>query len=134
MLISTVLTIPSNTIQSSPYSTVIKVPRGYLTGVKIQWRAGSGSLCGIRVYYQEVQIIPYNIDEWIPSTASIIEWGEMKSLSYPPRLFEIQAYNTDIQYAHKVWIAFEVSILPLNVLLLELGALFEGVLYRGEGY
>ena len=108
MLFCTELAIPANTPRSRPAVAKLQLTRGVVRHVWVRWRFGSGNLCGCVVRWHRFQIWPLTGSSWIPSSSLDLSFDEDFTLVREPYEVEIEGYNTDEIYSHKVWVGLNV--------------------------
>jgi len=109
MLYSVEYSIPANTSKESPARIRLPATWGVATQVWVRWRFGSGNLCGARIFYQESQLWPRSLGEWLPSANESMEWSEWFEISDFPTEFEVECYNLDDTFAHTLFVAVNVQ-------------------------
>lgn len=121
MLYSLTETIASGGTVDTPERHVLTVTRGIITRVVIRWRWGSADLCGSRILYHETPVWPLSRNSWVPSFPEPIDLAEFYVLDSEPYELAVEAYNTDAEWDHAIWVAVVVDDRPdLPTLLLDL--------------
>lgn len=108
MIFSKEILIPAQTVAEDPLVTFAPISLGALQRVWVRWRWGSGNLCGVRILYAAFQIYPLTMTEWFVSTPYPLEFEDDRLIDGVPTEIEIQAYNNDDTFGHRVWVAFSV--------------------------
>ena len=109
MLYAVDITIPANTSKDDPYTLDLPITAGVLLRAHIRWRWGSGNLCGIRLLWAELALLPRTLGEWIVSSPYPYEFMMEHAITDVPTSVKIEAYNLDDTYAHNVWVGLELS-------------------------
>ena len=107
------ITTVANTAETAKLKTVLKVAKGIITQIDIQFPSGPQGLLHIHLNDALHQLFPFNTGEDFSSDFVNITFRDHIPFLTEP--FEIQAYtwNTDDTYDHAVII--RVGILPVHV-------------------
>jgi len=106
-------TIPPNTPIDNPYQQTFEFKQGVLDIVRIRIPPGHGGLAGLKIFYGDKQIIPYNEDGWILGENEVIEWRELYLFFDDPTRLTFRGYNLDESYEHTFIVYFVV--MPFEV-------------------
>jgi len=114
VIYQTELVIPPNTPVYAPVEGTLGVTVGVVTRVWVRWRWGAGSLCGVKIFREALQVWPTSLGLWFPSTTHDTTWEENYHVADVPLEFVIRAYNLDDTFSHKVYIAVNVQRPSVN--------------------
>ena len=98
-----------NTPRSEPYSTSLELTTGIIKDIWIQWRYGASYICGCRLGVHSFFYWPLSLKEWILATSDLLHIGENFALDSEPFTLDIQAFNEDDTYEHRLWLAVNVQ-------------------------
>ena len=110
MLFTASLTIPANTPVNVPLAQRIPVHAGTVRRVWVRWRWGTARLCGCRLLREESQVWPLTPQEWFYSSVYPVEFDEEYLIDKEPYYFDLEAYNEDDLFSHRLWVAIEVLL------------------------
>jgi hypothetical protein len=104
------ITTPANTSASEPKEMRLPVSGGIIRRVTVRYRYGSANLCGLRILSHEVQVFPFNKDDFFISMPELYECYLDFPLDQPPYELIIQTYNNDDTYDHLCSVGIEIDI------------------------
>jgi len=110
------INIPKNTSQESYHSELLRLTRGIIKRVDINFPSGCAGLVGVRLFKDSQQVIPSNYPKWIETDGETIPILSSIDLSQIPYELEFQAYNLDDTFNHtiRVRITMESITLPFR--------------------
>jgi len=92
--------IAAETEKASPDLVVLKVTRGLVYRVEIEFPLGCEGLAGVQVYDGGFQVWPINPGEWLKKAHGTISFDDLYLKLQPPYQFTIHGYNSDDTYTH----------------------------------
>ena len=115
MLFQASITIPKNTIYSSPTTINLKIAHGIITKIMVRPRPGHAALAHLIILHHEHQIAPSTENMDLHGDAPPIDWEEYYESYQPPYELKLKGWNEDDTYPH----AFDVyiAILPRKAIL-----------------
>lgn len=110
--------IPSSTVETSPYSQILKVHKGIIHDIEIIIPPGHAGLAHLRLYLHEHQLYPLSPGEDYHGDGVHINFKDFQPIDTAP--FELKAvgWNLDDTFDHRFIV--NVGILPAVVLLPQL--------------
>jgi hypothetical protein len=99
----TILT-PANTSKVGYKETILKVTKGLIYQVEVEFPFGPLGLTGCAIFDEGHQIYPTNEGEWFSSNARLISFQDLLLKEVEPFRFLIRTYNLDIEYEHRVYV------------------------------
>ena len=109
MLYQRTLTVPANTLSSTPVSATLKLAYGASTRREIEFPDGCHGLVHVRVNEHGWQVLPWSRDEWLAADGNVIVDDSVYLLETPPFTFTIYAYNEDTVNNHTITLRVVVS-------------------------
>lgn len=110
MLFRYALTVPANTTEASPTTSIVAVTYGVLREVSVSFPPGAAALTHVAVQYHEFQIIPLSPGTYLAWDDLTLSWSEEIPLFTPPFELRLVGWNEDDTFAHTV--TFQFNILP----------------------
>jgi len=83
-----------------PARGVLKVTRGLVYRIEIEFPLGCVGLVGVQVYDGGFQVWPINPGEWLKKAQGVISFDDIYLKLQPPFEFAIHGYNSDDTYTH----------------------------------
>jgi len=102
MIIQKSINIPANTLLSDIISTDIKLSKGLIYQLDIYFPPGSCGLAGICIFSNEVQLYPNEIGEYFTGDNNLISFPDTEIIKEPPYILNVEGYNIDTVYDHKI--------------------------------
>lgn len=96
------ITTPANTPKSSPLKTVLKVTKGLVYRIEIEFPPGPSGLLFVSVKDGGVAIWPTGSNEAFRGDDNQINFDDIYLKDQPPYKFDIYTYNLDDTYEHSV--------------------------------
>lgn len=93
---------PKDTLEADARPTVLKVTKGLVYRVEIQFPRGCAGLLGCAVFDGSHQVWPSNLGQWFRGNANTIQFDDTYLKLTEPFQFDIFTYNLDDTYAHTV--------------------------------
>jgi hypothetical protein len=107
------LTIPANTPASAPVESDVNLSPGTIVRVDVQFPRGCVGLVHVKIWKEEHQVWPVNVDGNIASEGQTVSWPEDYDVTDEPFTLTLRGWNLDDTFAHTITFRFA---------LLELGA------------
>ena len=114
MLYKFSITTDANTPVTSKKKTVLKLARGIIHQLDVQFPSGPSGLLHVHINDAIHQIFPYNTDENFASSNVNIRFREFIPLLEEPYQLDAFTWNEDDTYEHLVII--RIGILPAKVI------------------
>ena len=108
MLFRYSVTVPANTTELVPTTSVVKIVHGVLQHVSVSFPPGCAALCHVAVLYQETQIIPANPSAYLAWDDLTLSWPEEVKLLVAPYQLKLVGWNEDDTYPHTVTFRFDI--------------------------
>ena len=115
MLFQASITIPKNTIYSSPTTINLKIAHGIITKIMVRPRPGHAALAHLIILHHEHQIAPSTENMDLHGDAPPIDWEEYYESYQPPYELKLKGWNDDDTYSHTFDVY--VAILPRKAIL-----------------
>lgn len=106
------LTIPANTLATSPTEEEVELEHGRIVGVEVQFPRGCVGLVRVRIRRELHQLWPSNPDGDILAEEARIGWQEDYELTEEPYTVTLQGSNEDDTFPHTI--RFRFNLLPLS--------------------
>jgi len=110
MLFEASITIPKNTVSTSPTTVILKIANGIISKIMVRPRPGHAALAHCVILHHEHQIAPSTESMDFSGDTFPIDWEEYYECYQPPYELKIKGWNEDDTYAHTFDIF--VAILP----------------------
>lgn len=112
--------VPANTTSGAPVTQVMKLTKGVVTRVEVQFPDGCAGLAHCRILHQESQKWPTPPSTSLTSAGHAIVIDENFELSDEPYQLKAVCWNEDDTYSHTLYIRVgvlrgEVAIMILKV-------------------
>lgn len=114
MYYETSLTIPAGTTKASPVTTDLKITKGVIHRVEVEFRSGCDHLVGIRMQREGAQLYPTNPDGDFRGDGRAIVFDDHKPIEDQPLFIKIIGYSPNAAYDHVVYV--RIGILPEDIL------------------
>lgn len=108
------ITVPKDTTESSPVEQVMKLTKGVIHRVEVQFPIGCRALAHCVILHHEHQFLPTNPQGSFASDGYIIPIDEHFELKTAPYSLKAKCWNEDDTYQHVITI--RVGILPKEVI------------------
>ena len=115
MLFQASITIPKNTLETSPTELTLKIAHGIITKFMVRPRAGHAGLAHLIILHHEHQIAPSTENMDFHGDASPIDWEEYYESYQPPYELKLKGWNEDDTYLHTFDVY--VAVLPRKAIL-----------------
>lgn len=126
MIYTKEITIPANTLVTSPYNDTLKVVDGVITEVNILFPSGCRGLVGVRIYDYKHIVWPSNPDAWIIADNETVEWMDDYTMAGLPNTLTLEGYNNDDSFEHTIYFRFVVIEPAKANVLQKLLAIWQG--------
>ena len=115
MLFQASITIPKNTIYSSPTTVKLKIAHGIITKIMVRPRPGHCGLAHLIILHHEHQIAPSTENMDFHGNTPAIDWEEYYESYQPPYELKLKGWNSSVLYSHTFDVF--VAILPRKAIL-----------------
>lgn len=102
MLYQTELTVPANTLITSPVETSIELIFGTVNQVEIMFPPGSAGLLKVAVFWKQFKLWPSTPERWFYADNYVFKWPEDFRVIEHPFSLRLVGYNEDTVYPHTV--------------------------------
>jgi len=113
------ITIPANTSQESPIKDRFKVSYGMVGHVDIFFIPDCAGLVGVRILHHGSVAFPTGGDGWFIRNEDGPKWDDEYLITTPPLELEIEGYNEDDTYDHKIQVGCSLLRRTLGVAIAE---------------
>ena len=103
-----VLTVPKNTLESSPAEQEISLTHGVITHVEVEFLPGPAWLVQVYVKKGLHQVWPTNPDGKLKGDGRAIVWNEYEELFEEPYTLTLGGFSPGTHYDHEIIFRFEV--------------------------
>ena len=103
------ITIPKNTLEDTPYKKWLNVTKGVITRVDVKFPAGCHGMVNVRLFLENLQLVPLSEDEWITGDDETIPTETGIELSDRPYKLKFVACSPDTDYDHVITVRIEVK-------------------------
>ena len=118
------ITVPANTTEADPEVEEFTVKHGVIHWVRFSFPAGCQELTRVRLYRNETQTIPTDLNDYVAADNADFSFAERIRVGSGWNKLKIKAWNVDTTYDHTVTIALDVlSLRELDPLLGRTGLL-----------
>lgn len=100
MLYEFPFTIPKNTTKSNPKIKHVKLERGLIDLMGVEFPPGCGGDVGVRIFHDGFQLSPKNTDSWHVSDDFVVEHRPYYELFTEPYELAIHGYNQNSENDH----------------------------------
>ena len=115
MLFQASITIPKNTLSTSPTNVILKIALGIVTKIMVRPRPGHAGLAHLVIRHHEHQIAPSTEGMSFSGDTFPIDWEEYYESYQPPYELKLQGWNLDDTYPHTFDVF--VAILPRRAII-----------------
>lgn len=115
MLFEASITIPKETLETAPTTTMMGIAHGILTKIMVRPRPGHAALAHLVILHHEHQIAPSTKDMDFHGDTFPIDWEEYYESYQPPYELKLVGWNDDDTYPHTFDIF--VAVLPRKAIL-----------------
>ncbi len=98
------------TIEDNPLVKQIKLTLGVISFIDIGFSQRNARLCQARVFYNTLQLIPWNRDEWITGNNETIRIPVELEVNDEPYLFTLHTFNKDDTFSHEVTFGLSLTV------------------------
>lgn len=109
MIYAATITTPSDTAEASSQETVIKVTKGLLWRVEIEFPPGCAGLLHVAIFDGSYQVVPASPGETIHSDAALIGFDDLYMKASEPFTFQVVTYNLDDTYDHTIQVRLAMA-------------------------
>ena len=109
MLFQASITIPKNTLETSPTELTLKIAHGIITKFMVRPRFGHSGLAHLVILHHEHQIAPSTENMDLHGDTFPIDWEEYYESYQPPYELILKGWNEDDTYPH----TFDVFVIIL---------------------
>jgi len=94
------IVVPANTLESAPVTQFLKLTRGIIHRVEVQFPIGTLALAHCRIFYHEHQAFPTNPDGDFSSDGYVIPIDDQYEIDSEPYDMKAVCWNLDDTYQH----------------------------------
>lgn len=98
----------ANTLEGASQITPLSLNRGTISKVAILFPTGSAGLLHARLRRFGRQVFPTSTGESFAGNGTLIEWLESYRLEEEPFGMDLETWNLDDTYDHKLFVAIEI--------------------------
>lgn len=102
MIYSANITTLKDTFQASPKKTTLKLTKGLVYKLEVDFPSGSAGLMGVAIFDGGLQVWPSNVGQWFTGDNTKLSFEDVYLKEAAPFLFTIWTYNEDDTYNHLV--------------------------------
>lgn len=99
------ITIPANTSQADPVTTIIKLTEGTIKRVDVGFPTGCAGLAHVQVYHSGWLIVPWTRRESLAWDGHVFQMPQSYPITDAPRRLKVLSWNDDTDYPHTVFVA-----------------------------
>ena len=125
MLYEYKLTVAAGKTQASPATTRMKLTKGVIHRVEIQFPIGTRALVHVQIFRGANQVWPDNPDGDIASDGYLVAWDEHYEINTDPTTFTAQGWSTADTYSYdikvRIGLLSKATVSPLAGLVGSLG-------------
>ncbi len=100
MIYSASITTPANTAKGAAKKTVLKVTKGLLWVVEIEFPAGCAGLTHIQIFDGLYQVFPASPGDSLHSDGAVLSYDDIYFKTAAPFTFSIKTWNLDDTWDH----------------------------------
>jgi len=108
MIYSFDITTPENTAETAPLRTTVKLARGIIHQVDIDFPPGPAGLLRVAIELGAHRLWPSTGNAWFRGDDRLISFPEWFPLLWPPYTLDIVTWNADTEYSHIVIVRFGI--------------------------
>jgi len=108
------ITVPPNTPREKPIKQEMKLTKGVIHRIEVQFPIGCAGLVHVRLYHNEAVFLPTNPEGSFASDGYVIPIDEHFELKTEPYTLIARLWNEDDTYEHTI--TLRIGILPKEVL------------------
>jgi hypothetical protein len=103
------ITIEADTKDTNPLKQWLKLPKGIITHIDVKFPAGCHGMVQIRLFRENLQLIPLSSDEWVTGDDETIPTNTYYELLDDPYKLQFKGCSPDCDYDHTVTVRIEVQ-------------------------
>jgi len=115
MLYQADITIPKNTLETSPTIAMMGIAKGIITKIMVRPRPGHAAMAHLVILHHEHQIAPSTEKMDFHGDTFPIDWEEYYESYQPPFELKLKGWNDDDTYPHTFDVF--VAVLPRRAIL-----------------
>lgn len=115
MLFTADVTIIAGTTKAIPKEQILKIDKGIITWVYVNFPAGCHGLIECVVLHHEHQIFPSTEGMSLRGSGIMIAWNEYYESYQPPYELKIKAWSPNASYNHTITIG--IAVLPRKAII-----------------
>jgi hypothetical protein len=104
MIYSATITTAVGRSQSNPLRTELRITKGLVYKVELDFPPGSAGLLGAAIFDGGFQVWPSTLGQWFTGDGIVISFDDTYLKEAEPFLFDVVTFNDDDTYAHKLTI------------------------------
>jgi len=102
--------IPKNTSEKEPVTQILKLTRGVITDLQIEFPDGCKKLVKVRLLHAEFQLVPLSRGEWVTGDGETVPTEPYYPIRHEPFALKFIGCSPGTYYPHKVTV--RVRMLP----------------------
>jgi len=114
MIYTHVLTIPANTSEHAPVTYELRLARGVITHVEIEFPPGCAGLACCRILYRERALYPTNPEGYFRADGYTVSWDDDYQFPARPAHIKLIGWNDDDTYEHTL--TFRFVVIPVSAI------------------
>lgn len=103
------ITIPANTLKTSPLTDEIILPSGIITKLTVGFAWGVAWLAGISLWRYNHQEIPSEIDTWITGNEIVYSFDVHVEILNEPFAITLYGFNEDELFEHTIQVGLTIT-------------------------
>lgn len=102
MIYSANISTVKDTAKISPLRTELRITRGLVYKVELDFPPGSAGLAGIAIFDGGFQLWPSTLGQWFTGDGIVISFDDVYLKEAAPFAFSVNTYNEDTEYPHGI--------------------------------
>jgi len=107
------ITLPANTLATSPKTQTLKLSKGVITKVEVKFARGCHGMVQVRLLHQESQLVPLSRGEWVTGDDEAVSFPEFFELWTTPYQLKFIGCSPGTTYDHVL--SVRITVLPKQV-------------------
>lgn len=105
--------VEDGTTEAEPKTEILKLTKGAIKGIYIHFLRGCHSVVKIRIFKDESQLVPLNLDEWVTGDGETVPTETYYELISAPYQLKFVGISPTTHYDHKITVRVQVE--PLEI-------------------